>query len=156
VESHCDKDQDRLPTMRAAWEPDFSTGHGLVDAQHQGLLTQCNLLADLCDQSHACACTGANADEAASAFDLAYEQLKVLARAHFEAEAALLADAGYPDLEEHRFECDEFDYLAAEIVTAENFDRVELQRFLTLWCVGHVSSSTRQFGAYLVGAGVPA
>ena len=142
--------------MRAAWDPQFSAGHELVDAQHQALLSQCNLLADLCDQSNACACKGANAEVATRAFDQAYEQLKVLARQQVETEAALLADAGYPDLEEHRFECDEFDYLAAEIVTAENFDRVELQRFLTLWCVGHVSSSTRQFGAYLVGAGVPA
>jgi hemerythrin-like metal-binding protein len=143
VEAHCEEDQDQLPTMRAAWEVDFSTGHELIDAQHQGLLTQCNLLADLCES--------ADADEAARAFDLAYEQLKSLAREHFQAEAALLASSGYPELEDHQFECDEFDYLAAEIVTAENFSRVELQRFLTLWCVGHMSEAARQHGTFLTG-----
>ena len=142
--------------MRAAWEPGFATGHELIDAQHQGLLTQCNLLADLCDQANACGCSGAHAEAGARAFDQAYEQLKVLARVHFEAEAALLADAGYPELEDHQFECDEFDYLGAEIVTAENFSRVELQRFLTLWCVGHVSASAGLHSAYLARSGVPA
>lgn len=142
--------------MRAAWEAQFGTGHELIDAQHQGLLTQCNQLADLCDQANACACTGANADEVARAFDQAFEHLKALAREHFETEAALLATGHYPELEDHQFECDEFDYLAAEIVTAENFSRVELQRFLTLWCVGHVSVAARQHGAYLAGSSVPA
>ncbi|MEY2687844.1 MAG: hypothetical protein RL375_2042 [Pseudomonadota bacterium] len=136
-------DDDRLPPLRAAWEPQFSAGHQLIDAQHRGLLSQCNQLADLCEH--------AGAEPGFQAFDQAYEQLKALARTHFETELSLLASANYPDLEDHQFECDEFDYLSAEIVTAENFDRVELQRFLTLWCVGHISGSAQQQAACLAG-----
>jgi hemerythrin-like metal-binding protein len=154
VQSSYGQDDDRLPTLRAAWEPGLSTGHDLIDAQHQGLLTQCNVLADLCDRGDADA--DANAEDGARAFDQAYERLEALARDHFATEAALLASSNYPELEDHQFECDEFDYLAAEVVTAENFDRVELQRFLTLWCVGHVSAAARQQGSYLAVGGVPA
>lgn len=101
------------------------------DAQHAALLAQCNALANRY-------CGGA-ADDAA--FDAAFDQLKVLAREHFEAEAALLAAGGDPDLEGHRDELDEFEYVVSEIATTANFDRLELQRFAALWCLGHVRGS---------------
>ena len=133
---------------RALWEPDFSVGHERIDAQHQALLAQCRLLADHCE--------GSDAQAAAPQFDQAFEQLKLLAREHFETEAELLAACAYPGLEDHRFECEEFAYLADEIATAENFDRLELQRFLTLWFVGHIAGSARQQRDCLAGGGAPA
>lgn len=119
------------------WEPDFAVGHALIDTQHAALLARCNALADHCNDGAA--------DDAA--FDAAFEQLKALARAHFEAEAALLAAGGDTDLEDHRDELAEFEYLAGEIATTANFDRLERQRFVALWCLGHVRGSARRFRA---------
>jgi hemerythrin-like metal-binding protein len=121
-----------MPT-RVPWEPNFSVGHEAIDAQHQALLSQCNRLADLC--------TGG--EDADRQFDQAFEQLRALARAHFAAEAALLAEREHPDVDDHAAECEEFDYLVDEIVTTDNFDRLELQRFLALWCLGHISGSVQ-------------
>ena len=74
-----------MPT-RLPWEPRFGVGHELVDAQHREMLDQCNRLADLC----------AGGDEADRQFDQAFEQLRTLARAHFEVEVALLAERERP------------------------------------------------------------
>lgn len=115
---------------RVSWEPGFSVGHEIIDAQHQALLRQCDVLADHC--------LGAGGEAAERGFDQAFEQLKALARQHFETEAALLAAQGCPDLEDHRVDGEEFAYLADEIATTANFSRTELQRFMALWCVGHI------------------
>jgi hemerythrin-like metal-binding protein len=125
---------------RTVWEPQYTVGHEAIDAQHQGLLAQCNQLADLC------AAGDGAPDE--PPFDAAFTQLKALARQHFDTEAALLADD--PErLEDHRSECDEFDYLVGEIVTADNFSRLELQRFLALWFVGHIAGAAPVLRAVL-------
>jgi hemerythrin-like metal-binding protein len=133
--------------MRAPWGPEFSVGHELIDAQHRDLLAQCDLLADLC--------AGAGDEARDRQFDQAFDRLKALAREHFETEASLLADRGFPDLEDHRIECDEFEYLASDIATAENFERLELQRFLTLWCIGHIKGSLAPQRALLAGGEAP-
>lgn len=128
---------------RTPWDPDFDAGHALIDAQHRALLAQCERLADHCG--------GAGpADDAA--FDAGFEQLKRLAREHFEAEAALLEAQGDPDAEGHRIECEEFGYLADEIATTAHFDRLELQRFVAFWCLGHVRSSAQRCRELLAGA----
>jgi hypothetical protein len=46
------------------------------------------------------------------------------------------------ELDDYRSEREEFDYLAAEIITTENFDREELQTFLALWWAGHILRRT--------------
>lgn len=129
--------------QRTRWEPTFSVGHELLDNQHQALLILCNRLAD-----HCAAPAGAARDEA---FDRDFQQLKALAQAHFQAELALLADRDYPALEEHRFAIDEFDDLLGEIVTTEHFDRLELQRFLLLWWLGHIVGSAAPLRSFLAG-----
>lgn len=129
--------------QRIQWEPDYGVGHTLIDEQHRGLLNQCNLLAEHCLTEGDAACDGR--------FDQEFERLQALAREHFEAETALLARCGYAELEDHRFACDEFAYLVDEVVTTENFSRVELQRFLALWWVGHVAGSAAQQRALLAG-----
>jgi hemerythrin-like metal-binding protein len=126
---------------RERWDPGWSVGHPVIDAQHQALLAQCNLLADHCEPG--------DGPANGQAFDQAFEKLKALAREHFDAEATLLAAHGDPDLEDHAVECDEFDYLADEVATTEHFDRLELQRFLSLWCVGHIAGSAHRQRALL-------
>jgi hemerythrin-like metal-binding protein len=133
--------------QRVPWEAAFACGHALVDDQHRALLAQCDRLADLCQPE---------ADGARDAhFDDAFVHLQHLARQHFESEAALLASQGSPELEDHRFECEEFEYLVNEIVSTEHFDRLELQRFLTHWTLGHIVASGNTVRSCLAG-GAPA
>lgn len=129
--------------MRAPWEPGFAVGHELIDTQHRGLLAQCDQLADHC----------VSPDETTRDhhFDQAFEQLKALARQHFETEAALLAHGSADDLEDHQVERAEFEELLAETVTTDNFDRLELQRFLTLWWMGHIQGWVQRQRALLQG-----
>jgi hemerythrin len=141
---------------RATWEPGHAVGHAVIDTQHQNLLAQCNRLADHCRPG------GVEGGEPSvdpafgHAFDESFDRLKAQVREHLETEVALLAELGYPDPEDHRIEAEEFDYLAGEIITTEHFDRVELQRFVTLWCIGHVTGSAARLRALLAGGNASA
>ena len=135
-------DERAMPT-HVQWEPDFSVGHELIDTQHRNLLTQCNLLADHC--------LGEASEDSDRRFDQSFDRFKALAREHFEAEESVLSSGGFPDLEDHRIECDEFEYLVGEVATTENFDRPELQRFLALWWVGHIRGSAGLRRAFFAG-----
>lgn len=119
------------------WAPEHGVGNEDLDAQHRRLLAHCRVLADCLEA----------ADEAR--FDATFRELMHLARAHFAAEEALLAQCGYTGLEDYRHECEEFDYLSAEIITTENFDRNELQSFLALWWAGHILGAARDHRACL-------
>lgn len=122
-----------LSPSHVAWTPAYVVGQPELDRQHQHLLAQCNRMADLCPS--------APAQAPGSEFDAAFEQLKALVREHFQTEAATLAGASDAVLDGLRDELDEFEYLVDEIVTTENFDRLELQRFLSLWCLGHIAGT---------------
>lgn len=132
------QDEDALAPMRLTWEPGLDSGHPAIDLQHRSLLDACNQLAGLC--------AGGEPD---AHFDQAFSELKDRLRAHLEAEARLLA-AGDPAAHEDLLaECEDFEALAAEIATTEHFHRLELQRFVALWCQGHVTASARQLRAAL-------
>ncbi|MEW6514869.1 MAG: hemerythrin domain-containing protein [Pseudomonadota bacterium] len=125
---------------RVQWDPRFSVGNEIIDAQHKHFLDQCNGLAD---------CLDAGGDACDQKFDQLFTALMAGARDHFAAEEARLAGHGYPDLEAHRNEQEEFAFLANEIVTTDNFDREELQTFLALWWVGHIMGAARGYRDYL-------
>jgi hemerythrin len=130
--------------MRIDWDPGLATGHALIDGQHQALFALCNQLADRC--------TGPG-DE--TAFDETLARLKALAHEHLEAELALLGAASDPAVDDHRADGEEFDYLVEQIATPEHFDRLELQRFLALWWMGHVADMAPQLRDRLAGGGAP-
>lgn len=119
---------------RVQWTPGHSVGSASLDEQHRAILARCNDLAD---------CLDAVGLEGERRFDETLRDLMALARGHFAAEEALLVRCGYPELEDYRSECEEFDYLSAEIITTENFDRNELQTFLALWWSGHILGAAR-------------
>jgi hemerythrin-like metal-binding protein len=125
---------------RVQWNPGYSMGNQLLDSQHRNLLAQCNTLAD---------CIADAGPESNLKFNDTFAALMAQAREHFATEEALLAQCGYSMLEEHQNERDEFDYLANDIITTENFEQVELQRFLTLWWVGHIVGSGKKYRAFL-------
>ena len=122
---------------RVQWEPRLGVGNATLDEQHRAILACCNALAD---------CLEAADDRR---FDEAFAELMAPAREHFAAEEAILARAGYPELDGYRNECEEYAYLADEIITTENFDRRELQTFLALWWTGHILGAARDHRAFL-------
>lgn len=122
--------------MLMPWDAAYQVGDPLIDAQHRALMSLCDVLAARCQ--------AAEGDAADPVFDQSLDRLKSLAREHFEVEAERLAPLGDEALEDHRFECDEFEYLVEQIATTENFTRVEIQRFLALWCLGHVRGAIDQ------------
>lgn len=127
--------------QRLQWDPGIEVGHEDIDAQHRGMLVLCERLAGHCLQGR-----GAAHEQR---FDADFEALKALVREHLESEATLLSELGDPDAEDHRVEHEEFDYLAGEIITTGNFERLELQRFVALWCLGHITASAARLRARL-------
>ena len=125
---------------RTQWIPHFSTGNATLDEQHQHLLAQCNALAD---------CLTDSGEAGDGRFPGILEKLMASVREHFVTEKELLSSNGCPMLDEHEHEGDEFDYLASEIVTTENFDMDELQTFLALWCTGHIAGTSLRQRPYL-------
>jgi hemerythrin len=119
----------QLQPLRVDWDAAYETGHAELDAQHRALLALCNALADRCGP------------DAAPRFDDTLRQLRTQAEAHFAAELAWRQAVGDPDLDDHRADGDEFGFLVQEIATPAHFDRVELQRFLALWWLGHVAET---------------
>ncbi|MDD5295947.1 MAG: bacteriohemerythrin [Rhodocyclaceae bacterium] len=122
------------------WNPRYSTGNEILDDQHQAILAQCNILADF---------TADSGQANDLQFRKIFNELMTLVREHFAAEETLLAHYGYPMLEEHQHQHDEFEYLAADIVTTDHFEKAELQEFLALWWVGHIMDSGKKYRAAL-------
>jgi hemerythrin len=125
---------------RVQWNPSYSIGNAVLDRQHSDLLTQCNALADCIDDA---------GQESDLKFHSIFNDLMAQAGEHFSTEETLLTQCAYPMPEELQNERDEFDYLANEIITTENFEKIELQRFLALWWVGHIVGSGRKYRALL-------
>ncbi|MDP1735361.1 MAG: hemerythrin domain-containing protein [Sulfuritalea sp.] len=128
---------------RVPWNQGYETGNETLDQQHRDILAQCHAMADhVVDTS----------PESDLKFQEIFDALTALAREHFASEADLLARCGCPTLDEHKDESDEFDYLAADIATTENFDKLELQRFLSLWWVGHIVGFGKRYRACIDGS----
>lgn len=131
---------------RVQWDPSFSVGHDGLDDQHRHILLLCNVLVDHCVSDNGVPDDGADDEQK---FQEAFDALMALAREHFATEETLLSGFSYLDLEDYRHEREEFEYLVAEIVTPENFDKLELQRFLALWWVGHIIGFAKKYRAFL-------
>lgn len=125
---------------RVQWDPGYSVGNAILDEQHSQLLAQCNALAD---------CIADAGPQSDLKFQKIFNELMTQSSEHFSMEETLLARCAYPMLEEHQNELDEFNYLANEIITTENFEPIELQRFLTLWWIGHIVGSGKKYRAFL-------
>lgn len=124
---------------RVQWDPRFSVGNETLDAQHKHFLAQCNALADCLDEA---------GEEEDRRFSEIFTALMTRAREHFATEEALLADCSYPELDDHRSEQEEYEFLAAEIATTDNFDKDELQTFLALWWAGHIMGAAKNYRAF--------
>lgn len=121
---------------RFPWDAAYAVGHDALDAQHQQLLARCEALVD--------------PDEPAQAgFNARLQALLALADEHFNAEATVLRECAYPDLDELEAERQEFANLVADLVAPEHFNPEELRRFLGLWWVGHIVGSADTMRLFL-------
>lgn len=127
--------------QRPQWDPAFTVGHEPTDSEHRALLEQCNRLADLCSD-------GAAPD---AAFDRAFDDLVALARRHFAAESALLARLAPSTEDDPGMAGHEFEELLESFVAPGHFDRLELQRFMALWWLGHVAETAPMLRELLEG-----
>ncbi len=125
---------------RTHWIPHFTTGNARLDEQHQELLAQCNALASCLEEA---------GEAARERFSVILKDLLTGVREHFTTENQLLARHGYPLLDQHAHEGEEFEYLATEIISTEHFDMDELQTFLALWCTGHIVGTAGPQRPYL-------
>lgn len=107
-----------LAPLRTAWKPAYATGDARLDAEHEALLAECNTMAECC----------AAGEAGEAGFDAAFTRFVALARAHLEAQG-----------ETHALEREEFEALVDDVLSTDHFDRVELQRFVALWCAGHLA-----------------
>ena len=123
-------------TNRVQWDERYSTGSEAVDDKYRSILARCNAMANCLDQGGI---------ESNRIFDEMLVSLLAHARQHFAWEEAMLEIGDSPELEDHRCEQEEFNFLAAEIITTDNFDRAELQTFLALWWSGHLVAAAEIF-----------
>ena len=80
------------PQKPMLWIPEFTTGHALIDAQHQGLVDGYNhLLATIQD-----------AEDGEGAPEEALHTFIGATVAHFGVEEGLMAEAGYPNTMDHK------------------------------------------------------
>jgi hemerythrin-like metal-binding protein len=122
------------------WDPLYSVGNEVLDTQHKEILAQCNALGD---------CTANPGPDGEQRFHAIFNELLSSARMHFLTEEALLSIAAYPELDEHRDAVDEFEDLVADVITTDNFEMTEIQRFLALWWVGHLIDSAKRCRAFV-------
>lgn len=115
-------------SAQVAWDEGYATGDADIDDRHRQLLAQCNRLAGLLPDDGV-----VYSPEFQAQFDILIESVRQL----FAAEQSRLEEC--PSLDAHGDEIDEFEFLVADIATAENFDAIEVQRFISLWCVGHIA-----------------
>lgn len=121
---------------KVQWDARHSTGSEAVDDRYQSILARCNAMADCLDRGGI---------ESNRLFDEMLHSLLAHARQHFAWEEAMLEIGDSPELENQRRDQEEFDFLTAEIVTIENFDRAELHTFLSLWWNGYIIGSANNF-----------
>jgi hypothetical protein len=124
------------PPVAVPWDPAYETGHPDLDAQFHALLEICARLAD-----HA---PGAGLDEVLAMF-------KAQVRALFRAEDERLSGADDDLRDEQLAEQEEFEAFADEVVTTTHFDPMELQRFATVWSIGHLRSAAARLQGKIEG-----
>jgi hemerythrin-like metal-binding protein len=115
-------------------------GNEVLDNQHRTILDQCNALSN---------CTAHQGQDSEHQFRAIFSELLMSVRQHFSTEEALLSSAAYPELDGHLETLDEFEDLAANVITTDNFEIPEIQRFVALWWVGHLIDSAKKYRPFL-------
>lgn len=124
------------------WNPTYSVGHELLDAQHRILLRLCDEVGQLDPAS------GSRIMPIQEVFN----QLRLYAQVHFTTEEELLAETDYPELDEQRIEHDKYwETLGKmlEAVAEGNADCNGVRDFLIGWWQRHILVSDMRYKEHL-------
>ena len=124
---------------RAEWKDSLSVGNAELDAQHKGLL---NLVNDVYD--------AVQGDRPHRPLEALLDETGRYAEIHFKTEERLMAESGYPGLEEHRKSHEAFRDLFGEIRSRSREDQaLDLFFFLKEWLLGHIGESDADYAPWL-------
>lgn len=133
-----------MPFMQ--WSEMLAIDGGSVDAQHRGLFDAVNAFQQAVAQ-------GQVADAVARTLDF----LKDYGELHFRDEEAMLAEHGYPGLEQHRRQHRQFlDQIASfrgQLLEGGSGLGHSMSQFLGSWLVNHIMVSDKAYAAFLRGSG---
>ncbi|SDH73857.1 bacteriohemerythrin [Roseospirillum parvum] len=125
------------------WHQGLSVGHAALDFDHQTLINLINHLHETL--------TRGSDDQVIGTTIAALEHY---VEAHFAREEAIMADAGYPDLEQHRRVHDEIRRVVADIAdlharAPRDLNHAEVLRFLKIWLLSHIQKADMRYAPYL-------
>ncbi|MFW5733439.1 MAG: bacteriohemerythrin [Oceanidesulfovibrio sp.] len=129
------------------WSPRLHIGIAQVDQQHEHLTTLINQLYE----TH-------QSGEDRKALEPIVNEINDYAQYHFSEETKLMEQFGYPGIEEHKVQHDDFivksveylfDYLDGKVEALS----VEMLDYLTDWWVNHISKVDQEMGEYLKSKG---
>ncbi|MBI5014392.1 MAG: hemerythrin family protein [Deltaproteobacteria bacterium] len=128
------------------WEERYCIGVDRIDAQHRQFLEYLNRL-----EQHL------SGDGDPGAVGITLNRLSDYANFHFAEEEATMGASGYPGLEVHREQHDDFRLQLADLKARyQSQDRTVVQglvRFTADWLLRHILEVDRGFGGYLSQAG---
>jgi len=124
-------------THKIIWDSSFETAIPEVDAQHRRLVEIINELVDAIGHAPKNTLAGI------------VNQLKDYAQYHFRTEEALMKEAGYADLEEHRDEhaqfVDQIMLFDLDVILASEGLAWDMLHFLRGWLTNHILVVDKKF-----------
>ena len=132
---------------RFEWDPTLSVGVRLLDEQHKQIIAMMNLLL-----------SEPQANVRSETVSEVLSRLTAYAAEHFRAEEQLLEEHGYPDLERHRREHQQYRYQVVLLCQGAMFhdDTVpeEILRFLCDWWKNHILGTDMKYREFFAARGV--
>jgi hemerythrin len=129
----------------ARWQDAFSVGNEELDGQHRQMLDLLNRIYDSIEL-----------EQTRQPVAVFLEESDRFATIHFETEERLMAECGYPGLEEHRKAHGAYRALVAQIRQREEKEQAEdLFFFLKEWWLGHLLQVDSQYAPWLKRQGSP-
>jgi len=133
--------------MAMIWKEDYSVGVAEIDRQHKKLIDMINTLHQAMSQG-----------KGKQVVDAVLADLVNYCATHFKAEEKLMADAGYPELENHREKHQKMTQkvlaLQAEVKAGKKTITMEVMRFLEQWLDKHILGTDKKYGPYLNAKGI--
>lgn len=127
------------------WQPNFSVGNPVLDAQHKKLLSLCK---------QAIECMSDNSREGVSLFHHILNDLSEYVDQHFQTEEALLKASGYPLLDKHKEEHLEYRLKLTNFLlsaTLGEINKAGLHHYLSGWWSDHILGSDKQYSGFIKG-----
>lgn len=125
------------------WNAKFCIGHPVIDEQHKKLFTLFQLATKTLSEDH---------PERVEQFHLILNDLATSVRTHFQTEEALLARAGFPDLEAHKVEHLQYESELTDLLfsaTGGTIDIPAIKTRLFSWWTRHILQADMNYRPYL-------